>query len=91
MIVFVSGVQQSDSVYTYILFQILFPSRLLQDIEYSSVLYSRSLLVIYFLFSRVCIWRGEWQPTPVFLPGESHGRRSLAGLQSMESQRVRHN
>ena len=63
----------------YILFQILFPSRLLQDIEYSSVLYSRSLLVIYFLFSRVCIWRGEWQPTPVFLPGESHGPRSLVG------------
>ena len=24
-------------------------------------------------------WRMEWQPTPVFLPGESHGRRSLAG------------
>ena len=24
-------------------------------------------------------WRRKWQPTPVFLPGESHGRRSLAG------------
>ena len=24
-------------------------------------------------------WRRRWQPTPVFLPGESHGRRSLAG------------
>ena len=23
-------------------------------------------------------WRGAWQPTPVFLPGESHGQRSLA-------------
>ena len=22
-------------------------------------------------------WRGKWQPTPVFLPGESHGKRSL--------------
>ena len=22
-------------------------------------------------------WRREWQPTPVFLPGESHGWRSL--------------
>ena len=21
----------------------------------------------------------KWQPTPVFLPGESHGRRSLVG------------
>ena len=24
-------------------------------------------------------WRRIWQPTPVFLPGESHGQRSLAG------------
>ena len=24
-------------------------------------------------------WRKEWQPTPVFLPGEFPGQRSLAG------------
>ena len=24
-------------------------------------------------------WRRKWQPTPVVLPGESHGQRSLAG------------
>ena len=24
-------------------------------------------------------WRRKWQPTPVFLPGESHGWRNLAG------------
>ena len=24
-------------------------------------------------------WRGKWQPTPVFLPGESQGRESLVG------------
>ena len=24
-------------------------------------------------------WRRKWQPTPLFLPGESHGRRSLVG------------
>ena len=24
-------------------------------------------------------WRRKWQPTPVFLPGESHGRRSMVG------------
>jgi len=24
-------------------------------------------------------WRRAWQPTPVFLPGESHGERNLAG------------
>ena len=33
-------------------------------------------------------WRRKWQPTPVSLPGESHGQRSLAGCrpQSMGSQ-----
>ena len=24
-------------------------------------------------------WKRKWQPTPVFLPGESHGQRSLVG------------
>ena len=24
-------------------------------------------------------WRRPWQPTPVFLPGKSYGRRKLAG------------
>ena len=36
-------------------------------------------------------WRREWQPTPVFFPGESHGQRSLMGcIQSMGSQRIGH-
>ena len=38
---------------------------------------------------RKILWRRKWQPTPVFLPGNSHGQRSLVGLQSMGSQRVR--
>ena len=34
-------------------------------------------------------WRRAWQPTPVFLPAESHGQRSLVGyIQSTESQKV---
>ena len=28
---------------------------------------------------RKILWRRAWQPTPVFLPGESHGQRSLVG------------
>ena len=28
---------------------------------------------------RVIPWRRTWQPTPVFLPGKSHGQRSLVG------------
>ena len=34
-------------------------------------------------------WRREWQTTPVFLPGESHGRGSWQ-FKAMGSQRVRH-
>ena len=29
--------------------------------------------------SRMLIWRGQWHPTPVLLPGESHGWRNLVG------------
>ena len=25
------------------------------------------------------LWKRKWQPTPIFLPGEFHGQRSLAG------------
>ena len=34
-------------------------------------------------------WRGKWQPTKVFLPGESHGQKILVDLhESMGSQRI---
>ena len=36
-------------------------------------------------------WRRTWQPTPVFLPGEFRWTEDPGGLQSMGSQRVRHN
>ena len=32
-----------------------------------------------FLIVCTCIWRRQWQPTPVLLPGKSHGLRSLVG------------
>ena len=35
-------------------------------------------------------WSRAWQPTPVFLLGESHGQRSLAGY-NPQGHRVRHN
>ena len=28
---------------------------------------------------RMILWRRKWQPTPVFLPGKSHGQRNLEG------------
>ena len=35
-------------------------------------------------------WRRAWQPTPIFLPGESPWTEEPGGLQSIGSQRVRH-
>ena len=34
-------------------------------------------------------WRREWLPIPVFLPGEFHGQRSLAGYSPQGHKRVR--
>ena len=36
------------------------------------------------------LWRKTWQPTPVFLSGESPCTEKSRGVQSMGSQRVRH-
>ena len=36
-------------------------------------------LLCYFEFVLVGIWRRQWQPTPVLLPGKSHGWRSVVG------------
>ena len=36
-------------------------------------------------------WRRKWQPTPVFLPGEYHGQRSLEGYSPRGRKKVRHN
>ena len=36
-------------------------------------------------------WRRKWQPTPVFLPGKSHGQGSLVGCSPWGCRRVGHN
>ena len=33
-------------------------------------------------------WRMKWQPAPIFLPGESHGQRSLAGYSPWDRQEL---
>ena len=35
-------------------------------------------------------WRRKSQPIPVFLPGKSHGQRSLVGYSPWDCQRVSH-
>ena len=41
-------------------------------------------------WSRKIPWRRKWQPTPVFLPGESHGQRNLVNYSPWSSQRFKH-
>ena len=33
-------------------------------------------------------WRRKWQPTPVFLPGKSHGQKSLVGYSSWHTKEL---
>ena len=35
-------------------------------------------------------WRRKWLPTPVFLPGKSHGQRSLVGYSPWAHKSVGH-
>ena len=48
--------------------------------KYHDIIYIK--IIHYSVCVCVCVcvytWRA-WQPTPVFLPGESHGQRSLIG------------
>ena len=37
------------------------------------------------------VWRRKWQPTPVFLPGKSHGQKSKrVGPNSVTTQQQQH-
>ena len=75
-------VHQSDSdrLYIYIHFQILFPYTLLQSAEYISLCFRVGPCWLSILYAVVYIyWRRQWQPTPILLPGKSHGLRSLIG------------
>ena len=38
-----------------------------------------AILAQYFVQNYAQIWRRQWHPTPVLLPGKSHGQRSLVG------------
>ena len=49
------------------------------NIKYLLVLTLFSFLQNILSVTKIKRWRRKWQPTPVFLPGESHGRRSLVG------------
>ena len=48
---------------------------LLQFIMHKSMETSKQLFEV----SSIIFWKRQWHPTPVLLPGKSHGRRSLVG------------
>ena len=84
-VVLVSGIQQNVSVISlYIIYIIYLAAQVVKNLP--AMQRPR-----FNPWVRKMPWRRKWQPTAVFLPGEFHGLRSLAGyIQSMGSQRVGH-
>ena len=54
----------------------LYPDFLI--VKYISFNTTYKIRILYLTCFTIC-WRRKWQPTPVFLPGESQGQRSLVG------------
>ena len=46
---------------------------------FKTLVLNSKLFILWLIKLNVPFWRRKWQPTPVLLPGESHGQRSLAG------------
>ena len=60
-------------IYVHIFIAIIIPNSELLEITFNKIeLISNKWKLWY-------SWRRKWQPTPVFLPGKSQGRRSLVG------------
>ena len=90
--------------YIYIIFHILFHYGLSQDIEYRSLCFmdfpggsvgKDSAYNAGYTGEAGSIpwggeipWRKAWQPTPVFLPGKSHGQRNLTGYSLWGRKRI---
>ena len=55
------------------------PAFSLYSLTFIKRLFSSSSLSAIRVVSSDIYWRRKWQPTPVFLPGESQGQRSLVG------------
>ena len=57
-----------------------FTNRKIHVTHFISVALCACLLVLnYYCWILDMLRRRQWHPTPVLLPGESHGRRSLEG------------
>ena len=47
--------------------------------RYNSKLQRGNFIVCKFIYTYICMQKRRWHPTPVLLPGKSHGWRSLVG------------
>ena len=48
-------------------------------LSFSSLICSSASFILLLIPSSVFFWRRQWHPTPVLLPGKSHGQKSLVG------------
>ena len=63
------------------------PSRLSQSTRLNTLCHTASSHKLSIVYVVMCmsqcysfnLWRRQWHPTPVLLPGKSHGRRALVG------------
>jgi len=49
------------------------PLRQSEEVRKTNIVFGASIWYLHFLFTFMH-WRRKWQPTPVFLPGESQGQ-----------------
>ena len=76
-----SFIAEKSNFYSYFLLFSPFPLKVINFICFWLIfllfLFERYVMHYYVPKLRKVPWRMEWQPTPVFLPGEFHGQRSL--------------
>ena len=51
----------------------------IQPLKSSDSLHAERIVIHSLVLARPNHWRRKWHPTPVLLPGKSHGQRSLVG------------
>ena len=64
-------------IFNRVHFRIMVPRHL--DFSKELLLFLLLSLICVYIYTYVYISRRQWHPTPILLPGKSHGQRSLVG------------